>query len=44
VSRAGPDDTECGGDTSDFHTANGFDTPLATRRLLRNESHQSYRY
>ena len=39
---AGPDDTACGGSSSDFHSANGFDTPLASRRLLRNESHQSY--
>jgi hypothetical protein len=40
----GPNDTECGGSASDFHTANGFDTPLLLRRLLRNESHQNYRY
>lgn len=40
---AGPDDTSCGGSTSDFHAAAGFDAPLATRRLLRNESHQNYR-
>jgi ADYC domain len=40
----GPDDTSCGGSTSDFHTVNGLDTPLSTRRLLRNESSQNYRY
>jgi hypothetical protein len=41
---AGPDDTTCGGSASDFHTANGFDVPLSMRRLLRNQSHQNYRY
>jgi hypothetical protein len=40
---AGPGDTTCGGSNSDFHTAGGFDTPIASRRLLRNESHQNYR-
>jgi hypothetical protein len=33
----------CGGSASNFHTANGFDVPLSTRRLLRNESYQNYR-
>lgn len=41
---AGPSSTSCGGSSSSFHTANGFDTPLSVRRLLRNESTQSYRY
>lgn len=35
---AGPDDTECGGDTSTFHSANGLSTPLVLRSLLRNGS------
>ncbi len=41
---AGPSSTSCGGTSSTFHTATGFDIPLAVRRLLRNESHQNYRY
>lgn len=41
---AGPSSTSCGGSTSSFHTANGFDTSLWVRRLLRNESFQNYRY
>ncbi|WP_437732460.1 ADYC domain-containing protein [Sorangium sp. So ce1335] len=31
-------DPSCGGDTSTFHVANGFTTPLGQRRLLRNAS------
>lgn len=41
---AGPSSISCGGTSSTFHTATGFDIPLAVRRLLRNESHQNYRY
>jgi len=40
----GPSSTSCGGTTSTFHTASGFDIPLAVRRLLRNESYQNYHY
>ncbi|WP_437575911.1 ADYC domain-containing protein [Sorangium sp. So ce887] len=31
-------DPSCGGSSSTFHTASGFTTPLAARRILRNAS------